>query len=110
MKKTGILIVTILEQIQLKNLSLLAVISLDNELYTQYGVYFESQSSCIISNSIKFLVFIELQTGDLQLLKQMTYQCATVLLCFGQILLKFHFYKFLFSEHVFPYAGIFGAT
>ena len=54
MKKTGILIVTILEQIQLKNLSLLAVISLDNELYTQYGVYFESQSSCIISNSIKF--------------------------------------------------------
>ena len=39
----------------------------------------ESQRSHFISNLLNFFVFIEVLTEGLQILKQMTYQCATVL-------------------------------
>ena len=55
-------------------------------IHKQYGVYFVSQRPRIISNSIHFLVFFNVWTGDLPILKQMTYQWATLLpLPYGNI-------------------------
>ena len=48
-------------------------------LHKQYDVYSESQRSRIISNLINFHSLYKVWTWDLQILTQLTYQCATCL-------------------------------